>query len=163
MSQVGHKLLALRTKLKAEVKDPPGAEMHAIPFALASVSEIAGPRSADALNPAVLLVVILANVAMALSAALIVSGAVARIGKYEQVTIVSLFALALAVLAGTAEHVFDEAPAVIYELLWVVPKSRRVYSGVSQMHSLTGRRALGDTKNREKGQSSARFQRGGLV
>ena len=55
MFQVALELQASLPKLKAEVKDPSGAVMHAALFALAtqSVSEIAGPRAAVALNPAV--------------------------------------------------------------------------------------------------------------
>ena len=56
--QVSLTILALILKLKAEVRDPPGAVMHALVAFIAtqSVCEIAGLRAAaDALNPAVLL------------------------------------------------------------------------------------------------------------
>jgi len=122
MFQVAPKLLALILKLKAEVKDLPGAAMHATLLTLAaflvtqSVSEIEGPRAEGALNPAVaLLASIILKVAMALmatmalSAAMLVNAAMAQTGKCEQLAIEKFFALALAVPIGTVEHVLDEA------------------------------------------------------
>lgn len=111
MFQVAPKLLALILKLKAVVKDPPGAVMHATLLALAFVvmSEIAGPRAEVALNPAVLLLILGVAIAlmatMALSAAMLVNAAMAQTGKCEQLTIELFFALALAVPFCTAEHV----------------------------------------------------------
>ena len=101
MFQVAPKLLALILKLKAAVKDPPGAAMHVFLLALAALSEIAGPQ-AFALNPAVQLLV-----SVILCAAMLVNAAMAQTGKCEQLAIELFFALALAVPIGTAEHVLD--------------------------------------------------------
>ena len=127
MFQVAPKLLALVLKLKAAVKDPPGAAMHVFQLALAALSEIAGPQ-AFALNPAVQLLVSV----MILCAAMLVNAAMAQTGKCEQLAIELFFALALAVPIGTAEHVLDEAPGFMRK--WVF-----------QLSHGTGR-ALGDDK-----------------
>jgi hypothetical protein len=128
MFQVALKLLALILKLKAEVKDPPGAVMHAplVAFVVTqSVCDIAGPGAATvALNPAVLLLKaeLPLRAALVLSAAMLVNAAMAQTGKCEQLTIVLFFALPLAVPIGTAEHVLDEAAWVPFYGCYGSPK-----------------------------------------
>ena len=98
MFQVALKLQAFLLKLKAEVRDPPGAGMHAT-LALAAfvvtpavVSAIA--RAEIALNPAVLLLALPMNgttsllATMAESTVMLVSAAMAQTGKCEQLGIV---------------------------------------------------------------------------
>lgn len=92
MFQVSLTILAIILKLKAEVKDPPGAMMHALVAFIAtqSVCEIAGPRAAvAALNPAVLLLVagLQLMAALAMSTAMLVNAAMAQTGKREQLLI----------------------------------------------------------------------------
>ena len=122
--QVALKLLALLLKLKAEVKDPPGVGMHATLAAFVatqSVSEIAGPRAAVALNPAVppLVAELPLMAATVLSAAMLVNAAMAQTGRCEQLASELHFAILLTVPIGTAELVLDEAPDSSKCVLWV--------------------------------------------
>jgi hypothetical protein len=94
MFQAALKLQALTLKLKAEVKDPPGAVMHATLRTSHTGSERDRRPTAVALNPAVfLLASVMLNVAMALmaamlvSAAMLVNAALAQTGKCEQLAI----------------------------------------------------------------------------